>query len=321
MKSDVMSAPAPGRPGPSTPAPPPGDPRRPDDGGPAPRRGGLGAKARRGLTRWLLVLLLTVLSVPFVFPTWWMATSSLKPMSEILSRVPTIWPQDPTFEAYGRVFTLQPFAQQYWNSLYIAVLVTVGTMLVAAMAGYAFARIRFPGANALFVLVLVGLLVPSEVTIVPLFRIVNTLGLIDSHWPLIVIPVLGAPAVLAVFIMRQFFLGLPTELEEAGRIDGLGRWGVFWRIALPLSRSALGAVAIFTFLKSWNLYLEPIVYLSSKENFTLPQALTQYVDAYGGPMWNVQLAATTLTVLPVLAVFLVAQKQFVQGLAHSGLKG
>ncbi|GAB3173259.1 carbohydrate ABC transporter permease [Myceligenerans halotolerans] len=280
-----------------------------------------GLRARRRWARGSLVALLLLLSMPFVFPTWWMATSSLKPMSEILQAVPTIWPHDPTFEAYGQVFALQPFAQQYWNSLYIAAVVTLGTMLVAAMAGYAFARIRFPGANALFVLVLAGLLVPSEVTIVPLFRIVNSLGLIDTHWPLIVIPVLGAPAVLAVFIMRQFFLALPVELEEAGRMDGLGRWGIFWRIALPLSRSALGAVAIFTFLKSWNLYLEPIVYLSSKDNFTLPQALTQYVDAYGGPMWNVQLAATTLTVLPVLAVFLVAQRQFVQGLAHTGLKG
>jgi multiple sugar transport system permease protein len=242
-------------------------------------------------------------------------------MSEILRKVPTLWPENPTLEAYGEVFRLQPFAQQYWNSLYIAVIVTVGTLLVAAMAGYAFARIRFPGANALFLTVLVGLLVPSEVTIVPLFRLVNGIGLINTHWPLIVIPIFGAPAVLSVFIMRQFFLGLPTELEEAGRMDGLGRWGIFWRIAFPLSRPALAAVAIFTFLKSWNLYLEPIVYLSSKDMFTLPQALTQYVDAYGGPMWNVQLAATTLTVLPVLLVFLVAQKQFVQGLAHSGLKG
>ena len=280
-----------------------------------------GRRRPGGGRRWGLVALLVVLSIPFVFPTWWMATSSLKPMSEILRAVPTLWPQDPTLEAYGRVFALQPFAEQYWNSLYIAALATGGTMLVSAMAGYAFARIRFPGANALFLLVLVGLLVPSEVTIVPLFRLVNSVGLIDTHWPLIVIPVLGAPSVLATFIMRQFFLGLPHELEEAGRLDGLGRWGLFWRVAMPLSRSALAAVAIFTFLKSWNLYLEPIVYLSSKDHFTLPQALTQYVDAYGGPMWNVQLAATTLTVLPVLAVFLVAQKQFVQGLAHTGLKG
>ncbi|MBD5786550.1 carbohydrate ABC transporter permease [Cellulosimicrobium terreum] len=287
--------------------------------GRSPRRARPG-RARRRWGRVALVVLLLLLSVPFVFPTWWMATSSLKPMSEILRSVPTLWPQNPTFEAYGDVFRLQPFAQQYWNSMYIAVVVTVGTILVASMAGYAFARIRFRGANALFLLVLVGLLVPSEVTIVPLFRMVNSLGLIDTHWPLVVIPIFGAPSVLATFIMRQFFLGLPGELEEAGRMDGLSRWGIFWRIAFPLSRSAISAVAIFTFLKSWNLYLEPIVYLSSKDRFTLPQALTQYVDAYGGPMWNVQLAATTLTVLPVLAVFLVAQKQFVQGLAHTGLK-
>ncbi|GGD66429.1 carbohydrate ABC transporter permease [Microbacterium murale] len=282
------------------------------------------AGSSRAKRRWVsigLVVLLAIISIPFIFPTWWMATSSLKPMSEILRKVPTLWPENPSFDAYGEVFRLQPFAQQYWNSLYIAVIVTVGTLLVAAMAGYAFARIRFPGANALFLIVLVGLLVPSEVTIVPLFRLVNGMGLIDTHWPLIVIPIFGAPAVLSIFIMRQFFLGLPTELEEAGRMDGLSRWGIFWRIAFPLSRPALAAVAIFTFLKSWNLYLEPIVYLSSKDMFTLPQALTQYVDAYGGPMWNVQLAATTLTVVPVLLVFLFAQKQFVQGLAHSGLKG
>ena len=281
----------------------------------------LPARLRRRWTRWLLVVLLTVLSVPFVFPTWWMATSSMKTTSEILRVPPTIWPDAPSLEPYSQVFTLQPFAQQYWNSLYFAALVTIGTIFVASLAGYAFARIQFPGANLLFIVVLVGLLIPTEVTIVPLFRMVNSLGLIDTHWPLIVIPVLGAPSVLATFIMRQFFLGLPHELEEAGRMDGLTRWGIFWKVAFPLARPAIAAVAIFTFLKSWNMYLEPIVYLSSRENFTLPQALTQYVDAYGGPIWNVQLAATTLTVIPVLVVFVFAQRQFIQGLAQTGLKG
>lgn len=276
---------------------------------------------RAKLLRWGLVALMAVLAVPFVFPTWWMATSSMKTTSEILRVPPTIWPDAPSLEPYARVFTLQPFAQQYWNSLYIAALVTIGTIFVASLAGYAFARIQFPGANLLFIVVLVGLLIPTEVTIVPLFRMVNSLGLIDTHWPLIVIPILGAPSVLATFIMRQFFLGLPHELEEAGRMDGLTRWGIFWKIAFPLARPAVAAVAIFTFLKSWNMYLEPIVYLSSRENFTLPQALTQYVDAYGGPIWNVQLAATTLTVIPVLVVFVLAQRQFIQGLAQTGLKG
>ncbi|MEV7231786.1 carbohydrate ABC transporter permease [Polymorphospora sp. NPDC051019] len=264
---------------------------------------------------------LLVLAVPFVFPTWWMVTSSFKPISDIFSWPPSLLPTNPQVDAYRQVFELQPFAQQYFNSAYIAAVVTFGTLAVSALAGYAFARIRFRGQNALFLVVLLGLLIPSEVTIVPLFQMFNTLGWVDTHWPLILVPIFGAPSVLATFIMRQFFIALPGELEEAARVDGLGRLATFWRIALPLARPALGAVAIFTFLHSWNLYLEPIVFLSTPEKFTLPQALTQFVDAYGGPMWNIQLAAASLTALPVLAVFVIAQKQFVEGLAHTGLKG
>ena len=194
-------------------------------------------------------------------------------------------------------------------------------MLFSSMAGYAFARIRFPFANTLFMILLIGLLIPAEVTIVPLFQIFLGWDMINTHWPLILIPIFGAPSVFATFVMRQFFIALPKELEEAARVDGLGRFKIFWTIALPLARPALGAVAIFTFLHSWNLYLEPIVFLSSPANFTLPQALTQFTDAYGGALWNVQLAAATMTALPVLIVFIIAQRQFVEGLAHSGLKG
>lgn len=269
----------------------------------------------------VLYVVLTLLSLPFLYPTWWMVTTSFRPLNQVFAFPPALWPDDATLQPYRDALTSQPFLQQYWNSLYIAVLVTVGTIVISSMAGYAFARIRFPGANVLFVVVLIGLLVPSEVTIVPLFQLVNFLGLIDTHWPLIVIPVLGAPSVLATFIMRQFFLALPGELEDAGRIDGLSRFGIFRRIAFPLAGPAVGAVAIFTFLHSWNLFLEPLVFLSSKEMFTLPQALTQYVDAYGGSIYNVQLAATSMTVLPVLLVFVIAQRQFVQSLAQSGLKG
>jgi multiple sugar transport system permease protein len=272
-------------------------------------------------TKTVLYGLLCVLAIPFVFPTWWMVTSSVKPVSEVFKFPPSLIPTHVDVSAYRQVFEAQPFAQQYLNSMYIAVLCTVGTLAVSSLAGYAFARIRFPGQNALFLLVLTGLLVPSEVTIVPLFQMFQRWHMIDTHWPLILVPIFGAPSVLATFIMRQFFIALPPELEEAGRIDGLGRFGLFRRVALPLARPALGAVSIFTFLHSWNLYLEPIVFLSTPSKFTLPQALTQFVDAYGGTAWNVQLSAATLTAIPVLVVFVIAQRQFIEGLAHTGLKG
>jgi multiple sugar transport system permease protein len=266
--------------------------------------------------------LLCVLAIPFLFPTWWMVTSSVKPISQIFAFPPELWPRSVDFSSYADVFRLQPFAQQYWNSCYIAAIVTVGTMAVSSLAGYAFARIRFPGANILFMVVLLGLLMPAEVTIVPLFQMFLKAGMINTHWPLILVPILGgSSSVFATFVMRQFFISLPVELEEAARVDGLGRFGIFWTIALPLARPALAAVAIFTFLHSWNLYLEPIVFLTTPERYTLPQALTQYVDVYQGPMWNIQLAAATLTALPVLLVFIFAQRQFIEGLAHTGLKG
>ncbi|MDQ1655477.1 MAG: multiple sugar transport system permease protein [Cryptosporangiaceae bacterium] len=264
---------------------------------------------------------LMVLAVPFIFPTWWMITSSFKPGNTVFSYPPQLWPSDATLAGYRQAFTLQPFAQQYFNSMYIAILVTIGTLAVSSLAGYGFARIRVRGQNALFLVVLTGLLIPSEVTIVPLYRMFASWDMVDTHWPLILVPTFGAPSVLATFIMRQFFITLPGELEDAGRVDGLGRFALFWRIALPLSRPALGAVAIFTFLHSWNLYLEPIVYLSTRSKFTLPQALTQFTDAYGGPLWNVQLSAASLTVIPVLVLFVIAQRQFIEGLAHTGLKG
>jgi multiple sugar transport system permease protein len=276
---------------------------------------------RRGLKRGILYVVMGIISIPFLFPTWWMATSSFKPIREIFAFPPSLLPSEPTLEAYLKAFAFQPFAQQYVNSAYIAIVVTVVTMIISSLAGYAFARISFPGQNVLFLVVLAGLLIPSEVTIVPLFQMFNSVGLVNTHWPILLVTSFGAPSVLATFIMRQFFIALPGELEEAARLDGLGRFAIWWRIAVPLARPALAAVAIFTFLNVWNLYLEPTVYLTTPELFTLPQALTRFVDAYSGPMWNVQLAAATMTALPVLIVFVVAQRQVVEGLAQTGLTG
>lgn len=264
---------------------------------------------------------LSVAVLPFLFPSWWMITASLLPIQRVFAQPPTLIPLQPEWGNYRRVFELQPFAQQYLNSLYIAGIVTLGTLIVATAAGYGFARVRFPAANVLFLVVITGLMVPSEVTIVPIFQLARSLGMIDTHWPLVIIPIFGPPAALCMFVMRQFFLGIPRELEDAGRIDGLSRAGVLIRVAVPLARAPLAAIAIISFLRSWDMYLEPLTLLSTREKFTLPLALTTFADGYGEPIWNVQMAATTLSVLPVLAVFVLAQRYFIEGLALTGVKG
>lgn len=264
---------------------------------------------------------LTLLAVPFVFPFWWMMTSSLKSATDIFAFPPELWPSDPQWRNFVEIFTYQPFARQYLNSLYIAAMVTVGTMFISSLAGYAFARIRFPGRTFLFLLVLSALMMPSEVTIVPNFFFMTELGWVGTHLPLIVLPIFGANGVVGTFLMRQFFLSIPGEIEDAAMIDGLGRWGIWWRIALPISRPALGALAILSFLFSWNLFLEPLVFVNDLQAFTLPLALNNFTDNYGSPIWHLQLAATTLSVLPVLAVFVLAQRHVVDSFTLSGLKG
>jgi multiple sugar transport system permease protein len=266
-------------------------------------------------------LAMSVLAIPFIFPFLWMIGSSLKRDIEVFASPPTLLPQTFQWHNYARVFELQPFAQQYWNSVYIAVIVTLATLLFSSLAGYAFARVRFRGSSLLFVLLLSGLMMPEEVTIIPKFSLVQYLGLDNTHIPLIVFPIFGAHGVVATFMMRQHFLNMPDELEEAARLDGLSRWGIFWRIALPISSPVLSAVTIITFLNSWNAFLEPLVYLEDVALFTLPLALRGFTDEFGIPIWEVQLAATTLTVLPILLFYIAAQRLIVQSFATSGVKG
>ena len=269
----------------------------------------------------LIYVVLTVLSLPFVFPFWWMVTSSFKSFTEIFAYPPALFPSTFNLDNYRHVFDLQPFARQYWNSVYIATLVTLGTLFFGSLSGYAFARIRFRGSTLLFLLLLSAIMMPSEVTIIPLFHYVQDLGYSDSHLPLILLPMFAGPGITATFMTRQYFLGLPDELEDAARLDGLTRWGIFWRIALPLARPILVAVGILTFLASWNLFLEPLVLITDQNKYTLPLALRGYTDPYGQPLWGEQLAATTMSVIPVLAFYVVAQRHVVASFAFSGMKG
>jgi multiple sugar transport system permease protein len=269
-------------------------------------------------TCWTLALL--IVAIPFVFPFLWMVSAGFKSVTEIFgapSLIPRVW----RFQNFVEVFTYQPFARQYFNSIYIALAVTALTLVISSLAGYALARMRFAGAGLLMLFLVSALMVPEEVTIIPNFFLIKWMGLMDTHWPLILLPTFGPHGVMATFLMRQYFLALPKELEEAGRMDGLSRLGIWWRIALPMSRPALAAVAIITFLFSWNLFLEPLIFLSSLEMFTLPLALTNFTDTYGLPLWNLQLAATTLAVVPILIVYLIAQRQIIESFALSGVKG
>lgn len=263
---------------------------------------------------------LMIIAIPFVFPFLWMVSSGFKSASEIFgqpSLIPDVW----RWQNYVEVFDYQPFARQYFNSLYIACLVTGLTLIVSSLAGYALARIRFAGSMLLVLLLLSALMVPEEVTIIPNFYLIGWLGLSDTHIPLVLLPVFGPQGVVATFLMRQFFMALPKDLEDAGEMDGLSRLGIWWQIALPLSRPALAAVAIITFLHSWNLFLEPLVFLSSIEKFTLPLALSNFTDPYGLPLWHLQLAATSLAVIPIIVVYVIAQRQIVESFAMTGVKG
>jgi len=272
----------------------------------------------RGRLVWYLVL--AVIAIPFFLPFWWMVTSSFKTATEVFAD-PSFFPSAWRWGNFIDAFRYQPFARHYFNSVYIAVIVTVATVLISSLSGYAYARLRFAGRSLLFVLILSSLMMPSEVTIIPNFFLMSFLGLTNTHWPLILLAVLGAHGALSTFIMRQHFLMIPGELEDAARIDGLGNFGIFLRIAMPIAGAAISAVTILTFLHSWNLFLEPLVFLNELRLFTLPLSLNNFRDAYGVPLWHLQLAATTMSVVPILVVYIMAQQKISSALAFSGLKG
>ena len=280
---------------------------------------------RRGsrVTGWRLFglqLMLLILAIPFLFPTWWMVTASLKTVNEIFDFPNSLIPNGREWQNYKEVFRLQPFLKQYWNSLSIASIVTLIQVTISVLAGYAFAKIRFFARDKIFVLMLAGLLMPAEVTLIPLFRLMVNWNLSDSYAPVILIPAFGAHAIVGVFLMRQFFIEIPIELEEAAEIDGLTKFQSFRRIALPLSGPAVASLSILTFLYSWNLFLEPLVFLTDPNRYTIPVVLPQFTDTYGSPIWNIQLAATSLSVIPVMVVFVMAQRHFIRGITMTGLK-
>lgn len=277
-------------------------------------------RAKKLLGRLGGAALLVAVTMLFVYPFWWMLVNSLNTAAQVFGR-PTLLPVSWRFENYREIFTVQPFARHLFNSVLVAVVGTVGNVLISALSGYAFARLRFPGRNALFLLLLTALMMPVEVVIVPLFFQMLSWGLSDSLVPLMLLPIFGAQGAFSAFMFRQFFVTVPLELEEAARLDGLSHLGTFLHIMLPIAKPVVSSAAILAFLAAWNTYLEPLVFTSSIEKYTLPLSLSNFNDAYGQPQWNLQMAATTLSILPIMTVYLFFQEKVTDAMVNSGLKG
>jgi multiple sugar transport system permease protein len=266
--------------------------------------------------RWLYGVL-TVALVVVVAPFVWMVLGSFKSEGELRQSPPTWWPQSASLDNYTQLFSRLDFGGYFTNSVVVAVVVTAGNLLFCSMLGYALAMLEFRGKKALFLLVMGTLLIPGVVTFVPLFVLVANAGLIDSL-PGLFLPYLVAP--FGVFLMRQFILALPRDLLDAGRVDGAGELKIFARIILPLCGPALATLGILTFLGSWNNFLWPLVVAQTEDTYTLPVALALYSTGQNSTQYGLLLAGATVVVLPVLVVFLVFQRRFIEGIATTGIK-
>lgn len=278
------------------------------------------AQSARIVRRVPMYVLLTIIALLFIGPVLWMVSGSFKSIGEILQYPPKLFPEVFRWENYAQVFTLQPFAQQFLNSVLLMVLICTLTLVLAIPSGYALARVRPAGAGIFFLILLAGVFIPPEAVIIPLFQAAAQIGWVDTFYPLVIFTSVLSTGPVAMFIMRQAFLTLPNEFEEAATLDGASRTRTMVQIFLPLVRPSIASAVVFTAWFSWNQFLEPLVYLRSQTMLTVPVALTLFEDALAGPRWNVQMAATTLSVLPVLIVFLIAQKHVVSGLTAGGLK-
>lgn len=265
----------------------------------------------------LLHILIYSMAILTVAPFVWMVLTSFKPLSEILAFPPTWWPEDFTFENYLESFTAAPFGRYYFNSLFVALAVTLGQLVTCSLSAYAFARMRFKGRDVLFYIFLGTMMVPAHVTMIPSFMILHWLGWIDSYAALIA-P--GLASAFGTFLLRQFFLTIPRELEEAAFIDGCNRFTVLFRIILPLARPALATLAIFTFMTLFNDFIWPLIVLNSESMYTVQLGLAIFRDQYSTE-WGNLMAGSVVATLPILLVFFFAQKYFIQGITLSGLKG
>jgi multiple sugar transport system permease protein len=276
-----------------------------------------GPGGRRGWVRPILYAVLVVLALVWIVPFAWAVATSLKPDAET-TIAPVSWRgSETTLNSYEIALEQGNILKWYFNSLVTASVITVGTILTASMAAFAFSRMRFKGHDLLLWMVLAGLIVPFQALVVPLFMQMKSFGLADTYWG-IILPQLASP--IAVLVFKRAFDALPRELEESALVDGASMWRLYWLIWMPLSRATIAAVGIFTFVLAWNNFFWPFVVTSAGSLFTVPVGLANVQTSYGA-LYSQQMALAVLGALPLLVAFLLFQRQIVQGIANTGLKG
>lgn len=275
-------------------------------------------------SRALLYAVAILTAVVFMLPFAWAFFSSLKSSQEIFEFPPRWLPAVPQWSNYADVLTTVPFARWTWNTFVITVLSLIGTVLSASLVAYSFARFRYPGRDLLFLITISTLMLPLEVTLIPQYLIFRDLQWLDTFLPLIVPSFFGGGA-FAIFLLRQFFLTIPIELDEAARIDGASSWHILWSIILPLSGPALATVAVLHFIGTWHAFLVPLVFLNTPDNFTVSVGLRYFVVPQGAgvekPRDQLLMATSLMVAAPCVLLFFLAQKYFVRGIVMSGIKG
>ncbi len=266
----------------------------------------------KGFIHTFLIISSFIMVVPFL----WMISSSLKTTNEMYMFPPKWIPSNIMWENYVYMFQSAPWGIYSLNSVKVTVLVVIGHIIVSAMGAYAFARLKFPGRNILFFLILATMMIPYHVTMIPTFKLLRYLGWLNTHWALIVPPLFGA---FGLFLLRQFFLSIPKELEEAARIDGASYPRIFFSVILPISLPSLTTLAIFTFMNQWNDFLAPLIYINDDYLKTLPLGLATFQGTYT-TQWNYLMAGAFIVLLPIIIIYIFAQRYFIEGVMMSGLK-
>jgi multiple sugar transport system permease protein len=274
-------------------------------------------RGQRSVARIITLVVLTILAIIWILPILWAIDTSLKPEGETTA-IPVSWfASHFTLDAYITTFATTNLPRWYFNSFLTSAIISIVTVILASMAAFAFSRVPFKGRSILFWIILAGIMVPVQILIVPLFTQMQSLGLVDTYWG-IMLPQFASP--IAVFIFKQYFDGIPKELEEAAIMDGASRWRVYWQIWMPLARPAIAAVAIFAFVISWNNFLWPFIVITGNNMMTVPVGLSTVQTSFGVRYAQI-MASAVLAGIPVLIVFLFFQRQIVQGIAGTGLKG